>query len=97
MTNICYLIQYIWVIFMNKKQIAIYEKRGYDNASFATGYSKERADACVKKIYETYRKKLIEDGYYGYGENFSAPEIEADEKINYIALPRQALSEGVFF
>ena len=29
---------------MNKKQIAVYEKRGYDNASFATGYSKEKAD-----------------------------------------------------
>ena len=70
---------------MNKKQIAVYEKRGYDNASFATGYSKEKADLCVKKIYETYRKKLKEDGYYGYGESFSAPEsIEDDEKINYI-------------
>ena len=72
---------------MNKKQIAVYEKRGYDNASFATGYSKEKADLCVRKIYETYRKKLKEDGYYGYGESFSAPEsIEDDEKINYIDL-----------
>ena len=69
---------------MNKKQIAVYEKRGYDNASFATGYSKEKADLCVRKIYETYRKKLKEDGYYGYGESFAAPEsIEDDEKDVY--------------
>lgn len=72
---------------MNRKQIAVYEKRGYENASFATGYSTEKADACIKRIYETYRKKLLEDGYYGYGENRKIPEtIEADEKINYIDL-----------
>lgn len=75
---------------MNKKQIAIYEKRGFANASFATGYSKEKAEACVKKIYETYRKKLIEDGYYGYGDARKIPEsIEADEKINYIDLIKE--------
>ena len=72
---------------MNRKQIAIYEKRGYDNAAFATGYSKEKADECVKSIYEAYRKKLLEDGYYGYGENRNVPSsIEDDEKINYIDL-----------
>ena len=72
---------------MNRKQIAIYEKRGYDNAVFATGYSKEKADECVKSIYEAYRKKLLEDGYYGYGENRNVPSsIEDDEKINYIDL-----------
>ena len=47
---------------MNKKQIAVYEKRGYDNASFATGYSKEKADLCVRKIYETYRKNSKKTG-----------------------------------
>lgn len=72
---------------MNRKQIAVYEKRGYENASFATGYDREKADACIKRIYETYRKKLLEDGYYGYGENRKIPEtIEEDEKINYIDL-----------
>lgn len=72
---------------MNKKQIAVYEKRGYENASFATGYSREKADMCIKRIYEIYRKKLLEDGYYGYGENRKVPDsIEEDEKINYIDL-----------
>ena len=72
---------------MNRKQIAVYEKRGYENASFATGYSREKADACIRRIYETYRKKLLEDGYYGYGENRKVPAtIEEDEKINYIDL-----------
>lgn len=72
---------------MNKKQIAVYEKRGYENASFATGYSIEKADMCIKRIYEIYRKKLLEDGYYGYGENRKVPDsIEEDEKINYIDL-----------
>lgn len=59
---------------MNKKQIAVYEKRGYENASFATGYSREKADMCIKRIYEIYRKKLLEDGYYGYGENRKVPD-----------------------
>lgn len=72
---------------MNKKQIAVYEKRGYENASFATGYSREKADMCIKRIYEIYRKKLLEDGYYGCGENRKVPDsIEEDEKINYIDL-----------
>lgn len=72
---------------MNKKQIAVYEKRGYENASFATGYSREKADMCIKRIYEIYRKKLLEDGYYGYGENRKVPDsIKEDEKINYIDL-----------
>ena len=72
---------------MNKRQIAIYEKRGFDNALFATGYSTEKAEKCVRKIYEAYRLQLIEDGYYGYGEAQSVPLlIENDEKINYIDL-----------
>ena len=58
---------------MNKRQIAIYEKRGFDNALFATGYSTEKAEKCVRKIYEAYRLQLIEDGYYGYGEAQSVP------------------------
>lgn len=72
---------------MNKKQIEIYEKRGYDNATFATGYTKEKADACKKKIYNVYRMQLIEDGYYGYGETQFIPStLEEDKKINYIDL-----------
>ena len=72
---------------MNKKQIEIYEKRAYDNACFGTGLIPEKAEACKKKIYEVYREKLIEDGYYGFGENFKEPgNIEEDEKINYIDL-----------
>ncbi|MDD5945520.1 MAG: AAA family ATPase [Clostridia bacterium] len=72
---------------MNKKQIEVYERRGFENASFATGYTKKKAEACVKKIYKVYRKMLIENGYYGFGESQKIPaSMETDEKINYVDL-----------
>ena len=79
---------------MNKKQIEVYERRGFENASFATGYTKKKAEACVKKIYEVYRKMLIENGYYGFGESQKIPaSMETDEKINYVDLVKDAYKD----
>ncbi len=73
---------------MNKKQIAVFEKRGYDNAVFATGFSKTKADACVDKIYKLYREQLKIDGWYDVQptNEEGEPRNFDEDKVNYVDL-----------
>ena len=77
---------------MNKKQIAVYEKRGYENASFATGYSREKADMCIKRIYEIYRKKLLEDG-----KDAILMELQNEDEEKWIAEYNLLTSKPVIY
>jgi len=72
---------------MNRKQIAVYEKRGFDNAVFATGCSKDKADLFVKKIYEIYREQLKIDGWFDVQPTKDGEVRTFDEeKVNYVDL-----------
>jgi hypothetical protein len=78
---------------MNEAEIEAIEKRAYDDAVFATGFSEELAQKCVDKIYEIFFSQNVKNDIVSQKTGIDLDKLFKDKKHSYISLAKHVLLE----
>lgn len=78
---------------MNEAEIETIEKRAYDNAVFATGFSEELAQECVNKIYEIFFSQNVKNDIVTQKTGIDTDKLFKNKKHSYISLSKHVLLE----